>query len=323
MLTSYHFYENLIDETCTNTKLGVFLRNNYRSQFSIIELSSKAFYANQLLESGQKSKLDSLAAWTNLAKVDTSKFHTIDIANRDALEMLYGDNLTFEEFRPFSVILFGVNGEHKHDVDSPSFYNALETAKVVEICKSLEGFVDANGERVSSEHIGVIGAFRSQVLNIRVALRKANLGGVSVGSVEDFQGQEKRIIVISTVLSSRMPTLESNGSLGLFGDHKKFNVALTRGMQLTVVVGNPFALYADRSWRDLMQYCTAHNAYRSDSDSTVASTNADVDTDKDDSDLLRDCMLHMTLQDDKYEQLNDKFSISDYFHNDLEWRGLI
>lgn len=41
----------------------------------------------------------------------------------------------------------------------------------------------------------------AQVLAVRTLLRGRGLGGVSVGTVDDFQGQEARIVFISTVLS--------------------------------------------------------------------------------------------------------------------------
>ena len=46
------------------------------------------------------------------------------------------------------------------------------------------------GERVTTKDVGVICAFRAQVLKMRVLLREVGLGGVNVGSVEDYQGQE-------------------------------------------------------------------------------------------------------------------------------------
>ncbi len=52
----------------------------------------------------------------------------------------------------------------------------------MEICQSL-----ASSQLVEPRNIGVIAAFRRQVLKIRVALRAVSLGAVNVGSVEDFQ----------------------------------------------------------------------------------------------------------------------------------------
>lgn len=43
--------------------------------------------------------------------------------------------------------------------------------------------------------------FRFQVEKIRLLLDRVNLEGVKVGSVEEFQGQERQAIIISTVSS--------------------------------------------------------------------------------------------------------------------------
>jgi hypothetical protein len=40
------------------------------------------------------------------------------------------------------------------------------------------------------------------VLKLRTLLRARNLGAINVGRVDDLQGQEKRIVIISTVLST-------------------------------------------------------------------------------------------------------------------------
>ena len=45
------------------------------------------------------------------------------------------------------------------------------------------------------------------------------------------------------------------GSLGLIGDHRKFNVAVTRGKALCVLIGQPYLLYTDPVWREFLEYC--------------------------------------------------------------------
>ena len=73
---------------------------------------------------------------------------------------------------------------------------------------------------------------------MRQLLRSLGLGAVRVGSVDDYQGQEETIIIISTVLAS----YGDRSSLGrlasphsLMSSPQRFNVAITRARALLVV----------------------------------------------------------------------------------------
>lgn len=79
--------------------------------------------------------------------------------------------------------------------------------------------------------------------------------------MEDFQGGEKKIIVISTTLSKRHRA-EKEAKIGFLGDPKKFNVALTRAQALAVVVGNPNLLVGEDYWKDLLVFCRDNDAIR-------------------------------------------------------------
>lgn len=57
----------------------------------------------------------------------------------------------------------------------------------MELCSDLVHTHSLPPGTVSAKDIGVIAAFRQQVLKLRIALRAAGLSNVSVGSVEDFQ----------------------------------------------------------------------------------------------------------------------------------------
>ena len=79
---------------------------------------------------------------------------------------------------------------------------------------------------------------------IRQKLRKdEKTKEVMVGSTEEFQGQERRVIIVSTVRSSPEYVYTDNQyKLGFLKNPKRFNVAITRAKALLIVVGNPHIL---------------------------------------------------------------------------------
>ena len=203
---------------------GVFLTKNYRSNAAIIGLSSKIFYHSSLRPMGDPAVIDSL--------VDC--------------KVLQNKN--------FPCMFVGVEGLHERDdIDSPSFYNINELLKIRQLISTMVH----DSKQVQAKEVGVICAFRSQVLRMRVVLRETGLSDVNVGSIEDYQGQENRVIIISTVLSSRViPFEDHEGNHALIGDFRRFNVAITRAIALCIVVGNPYHLHADkRCWYQFLKYC--------------------------------------------------------------------
>ena len=77
--------------------------------------------------------------------------------------------------------------------------------------------------------VGIMAPYREQVLLIRAACRRQGLRDVNVGTVEDYQGAEKRVIFLSTVRTNGDGALaDSELDRGLVRQPKRFNVALTR-----------------------------------------------------------------------------------------------
>ena len=77
-----------------------------------------------------------------------------------------------------------------------------------------------------------------------------------VGTVDDYQGQEEKIIIISTTLTNRERVgVDKDQSLGFMANPRRFNVALTRAMALCIIVGNPFVMLSEPHWKSLLQYC--------------------------------------------------------------------
>ncbi|CAK8686546.1 unnamed protein product [Clavelina lepadiformis] len=119
--------------------------------------------------------------------------------------------------------------------------------------------------RVTPAQIGIISPYRKQVQKLRKLLTDKKVIGkeeIKIGSVEEFQGQERRVIIISTVRSNSEHLLEDEKfQLGFLRNPKRFNVALTRAMSLLIVVGNPQILHLDYYWNQFLNYCIDNGGY--------------------------------------------------------------
>ena len=78
---------------------------------------------------------------------------------------------------------------------------------------------------------------------IRERLAGKGVPGVCVGTTEEFQGQEREAVIVSTVRSSQ-EYLEMDGTykLGFLANTRRFNVVITRAKSLLCIVGNPYIL---------------------------------------------------------------------------------
>ena len=89
--------------------------------------------------------------------------------------------------------------------------------------------------------------------------------------MEVFQGQESRVIVLTTVRSVAESPLDARGAdakataearrhVGFLANPRRFNTAVTRAMELLIVVGNVAVLEADVCWGALVRWCRARGA---------------------------------------------------------------
>ena len=128
---------------------------------------------------------------------------------------------------------------------------------------------------------------RQQVQKLKERFKKKNLENIKVGSTEMFQGQERKVIIISTVRSSEdWVGSDVRHNLGFLDNPKRFNVAITRAQALLIIVGNPLVLRLDPHWGALLRQCVERGAYRgvplppmpgSESDVVAASLAADLE----------------------------------------------
>ena len=139
--------------------------------------------------------------------------------------------------------------------NSPSWFNLDEVFKVLVVVEQL----DALGYDASD--IGVITPYAKQRERLKHALKCLG-SNPTVGTVEQFQGQERRVIIISTVRSSlEFEAHDIAHNLGFVKSPKRFNVAITRAKSLLIVIGNPSTLMSNEYWKEVLQYSVANNSY--------------------------------------------------------------
>ena len=130
-----------------------------------------------------------------------------------------------------------------------SWSNAKEANVVADIVMTL------HKKGVSTRVIGVMAPFRAQVVLIRKLLRKLELGGVNVGTIEDYQAVERDVIVLSlTRANAKFVPNDVEHRMGVFQQHKRTNVATTRAENLFIVVGNPVVMVKDPIWRQWLWF---------------------------------------------------------------------
>jgi helicase MOV-10 len=207
------------------------LVRNYRSHPAILKLPNTMFYDNELQVCGDRMKTHNLANWEHLPICH------------------------------FPVLFHAVHGENTREANSPSWFNPHEAETVVQYVNLL---VNQSRPPIGQDEIGIITPYARQVQKIRLALKLRDIFHVKVGSVETFQGQERRVIILSTVRAETelIETHDKKYNLGFVANEKRFNVAVTRAQALLIVIGHPNVLATDKHrWLPLMRHCKENGSW--------------------------------------------------------------
>lgn len=206
------------------------LLNNYRSHPAILKLPNQMFYDDELKVFADQLMRESFCDWEKLP------------------------------CKGFPIIFHGVIGQDMREERSPSFFNPEEVSIVHDYVKTL--LQKKKGIKVNQKDIGIISPYRKQVQKLQQLMRSKQWGDIQIGSVEEFQGQERKIIIVSTVRSDpQYLSLDMDFKLGFLKNPKRFNVTLTRAKALLIVVGNPNTLSHDTHWKRFIRYCQENKAY--------------------------------------------------------------
>ena len=93
-------------------------------------------------------------------------------------------------------------GKDQQEEKSPSWFNVDECMRVLEHVRDLLRPHNGCALRLTDNDIGVIAPYNKQVQKLKRLFKAESLDNVKVGSTEMFQGQEKKVIIITSVRSS-------------------------------------------------------------------------------------------------------------------------
>ncbi|KAJ6650188.1 putative RNA helicase armi [Pseudolycoriella hygida] len=110
------------------------------------------------------------------------------------------------------------------------------------------------------DDIGIITPYVQQVRTIRSIILKSIVGTdirlPKIGTVEEFQGQERKVILVSTVRTMEKELCKDKRySLGFIKCAKRMNVAISRARAALVIFGSPKLLSLDENWKALIEHC--------------------------------------------------------------------
>eukprot|EP00933_Yihiella_yeosuensis_P017529 TRINITY_DN14618_c0_g3_i4.p1 TRINITY_DN14618_c0_g3~~TRINITY_DN14618_c0_g3_i4.p1 ORF type:complete len:837 (+),score=141.02 TRINITY_DN14618_c0_g3_i4:28-2538(+) len=204
-----------------------FLTESFRSHPAIMAMYSEVFYAGQLEHKGRPQQLGLLPF-----------FESQGCANAP-------------------VILHNVLGTERREPGSASPYNADEVRVV-------QGYIIDLIEHGSLQpaDIGIITPYARQVQALQRQIESLGdaFAGIEVGTVEHFQGQERKAVILSTVRtagsanSGEGTQSVSRRPIGFLADPRRLNVAVSRAVAGLVIVGDLDNLSKYSSdWRAIIQ----------------------------------------------------------------------
>ena len=232
LMEDYEIYQKDPVTGARNSGYTTKLVKNFRSHEKLLLLPSKLFYDNELVACADQKSLGQLCNFSWLPKPG------------------------------FPLVFHGVKGHHEKGEHTPSLLNETEVLLTLDYVQKLI-------KSVPQDRIGIVSPYRRQVRMIKELLSsRFNISDIQVGSVEEFQGGEKEVMIFSTVRSSVVLVHNNNNNnkktrpgLGFLVNQRRFNVGISRAKSLMIVIGDPRLLSRDQHWGELIDFAVRNGAY--------------------------------------------------------------
>lgn len=173
-------------------------------------------------------------------------------------EMFYNNELKFVVETPkkwLKILKTGnpltfhpVKGKDRREYTNPSWFNPNEAIR----CIFYVNLLYRAG--LKPENIGIITPYSRQIEKIYTLFDNVNLPPCKVATMEEYQGDEREIIIISTVRSrTKNLAFDKQFNLGFLFDKKRFNVGISRAKWALIVIGDPEILKKDEHWSKYLE----------------------------------------------------------------------
>lgn len=256
-LSEHTYYQPIYgsDRVSFDRRFVTKLKMNYRSIPSILGIYNNQFYGGEL-----EAKVDD----KNSAEMKCLRQIDDILWNRGSADPSCG------------VYFINVShGRNLRSAESSSWLNNEEASAIyLFICKLKQ-------KGISLSDVGIVGTkfpiffvdfnflffkitpYALQVKNLKRIIKDTMPDAdLKVGTVEEFQGQERKIILVSTVRThTKHLQTDEQFNLGFLQCSKRMNVAISRARALLVVFGKESLLSLDANWRYLIQYTKAKQTF--------------------------------------------------------------
>jgi len=230
ILYNRSLFERLIDNHIPVNMLTI----QYRMQTNIRKFISSTFYDNKLIDSTDNEYIK---------KINNEIFyHSIDI----------NKNFTFFDLK-FS--------EENYDGKLKSYYNEDEINFTNEFILKINNRLKQVGYNINEKkyNYAIITPYQAQVKRFKEKFKINNIE-IAINTVDSFQGQERDIVLFSSVRSSKKNnSLNDNQgggeSIGFLKDFRRMNVALSRAKLGCFIIGNSQRLISNSYWEKLINFC--------------------------------------------------------------------
>lgn len=214
----YSLFERLLEENrCPSTMLQL----QYRSHPLISRIHSELFYNKQLVD-GLRSDFYQ------------RKFNYLYSHNSFGKPVMFLDTAS--------------NAFEKREQDR--FINKYEALILLSVLQSFNDMLIGSDQRRKFS-FGIITPYRQQTGYLQHLLNQNPLPHINVtaGTVDSMQGQERDVILFSTVRSN------DSRNLGFINDKRRMNVAISRAKAILIFVGDSKTICTDTIFHQLVTYC--------------------------------------------------------------------